>query len=93
MRLQKELMVVEPCDLKVPAHKYQHLLELGVKKLSLLERRALLLRFWGTHTITEVADELKITWEEADQLIDTAVAKIRKVMRKKLNMTEGGSAA
>ena len=93
MRLEKEMMVTEPCDLRVPAHKYQHLVEQGLRTLSVLERRALFLRFWQPYAIAEVADDMKLNWEEADKLIDRAVAKVRAVMRKGLDMPKGGRAS
>ena len=90
--MEKELMVVEPCDLKVPAHEYQHLVEQGLKTLSVLERQALHLRFWQILTITEVADRMGLSWEGADHLIDLAVAKVRRVMRRRLEGPGRGDA-
>lgn len=92
MRLEKEMMVTEPCDLKVPAHKYQHLVEQGLRTLSVLERRALYLRYWQPYTIAEIADDMRLSWEEADKLIDRAVAKVRAAMRKGMNMPDGSAA-
>ena len=91
-RLEKELRATGPSDLKVPAHKYQILVERGLKSLSVLERRALSLRFWQPYTIAQVADRMKLSWEEADRLIDIAVFKVRAVIRKHLNNSDGGLA-
>ncbi len=91
-RLKKELWVTGPCDLKVPAHKYQILAERALKSLSALERRALSLRFLQPHTIAQVADRMKLSWEEADRLIDIAVFKVRAVIRECLNNSDGGLA-
>ena len=89
--MAKELMVVEPCDLKVPVHEYQHLVEHGLKALSILERRALHLRFWEILTIAQVADRMGLSWEGADHLIDLAVLKVRRVMRQRLERAGGGT--
>ncbi len=79
MRAVKEEIVVEPLDIKVPADHYQHLVEVGLARLSDLERRAIFLRFWQPYSIAQVADQLNLTWDEADRLIDRGVAKVRSV--------------
>lgn len=90
MRLGKELMLINPSDLKVPFHEYQHLIGLGVRTLGDLERRVLILRFGQFLTIAEVADRMRITWEEADGLIDQAVEKVHRVMKRHLKSQSGG---
>ena len=64
-------------NLKIEAHYYQHYMELALACLSEKERQAITLRFLKPHTIAQVANYLKMSWEEADRLIDRAVDKMR----------------
>jgi DNA-directed RNA polymerase specialized sigma24 family protein len=80
MRALKEAQVVEPSDVTVPADQYQYLVEKGLRRLDELERRAIFLRFWQPYTIAQVADQMNMSWDDADRLIDQAVAKIRAVI-------------
>ncbi len=82
MRAIKEALVVSESDLKVPANQYMPLLELGIKGLTPTEKRAIFLRFWEPYTIAQVADQLSISWNQADRLIDGAVEKIRETFRR-----------
>ncbi len=79
--MRKEELVVEPSDIKVAAHEYQPLVERGLQTLSEPERRAIFLRFWHACTIAEVADQMTLSWEDADRLIDCAVAKMRAAIK------------
>ncbi|OFZ37677.1 MAG: hypothetical protein A2504_07515 [Bdellovibrionales bacterium RIFOXYD12_FULL_39_22] len=44
------------------------------------EQRALHLRFWEAMTITEIARALRISWDEADQMIEVAQKKLRHLL-------------
>ena len=79
MRAFKELEVVEPSEVTVGVDQYQHLVEKGLRRLGDEEKRAIYLRFWQPYTIAQVADQMNLSWDEADRLIDQAVAKIRSV--------------
>jgi DNA-directed RNA polymerase specialized sigma24 family protein len=90
MRAIKEALVVNRSDLKVPADQYMQLLELGLKDLTATERRAIFLRFWEPSTIAQVADQMHITWDQADRLIDGAVEKIRETFRRHIQSAQPG---
>ena len=78
MRALKEELVVEdakPCS--VESQNYQQILEDELKKLNHVERKAIYMRFWVPCSIAQIATELHVTWDAADQIIDHAVEKMR----------------
>jgi len=80
--------VLSKSNLQIEAQYYQHYLELALTCLSEKERQAIHLRFLKPHTIAQVANYMKISWEEADRLIDLAVEKMReRLTRAVLNQT------
>lgn len=81
MREHKENLVLKPCDLRIEVQYYQHFLEKALSRLSDVERRAIQLRFIRPRTIAQVATQMKLSWEEADLLIDTAIEKMRESFR------------
>lgn len=81
MRALKEELVLSPCDEALGAHEYLHVIEKAMKDLNELERRAFFFRFWEPHTIAQVADKLRLEWEEADRLIDRTILKIQAVIK------------
>ena len=83
MRSIKESQVVAPSNLTLPLDRYQHVVEKGLCRLDEIERRAIFLRFWQPFTISQIADLMNLSWDEADRLIDQAVAKIRAVLIEK----------
>ena len=88
MRAIKEELVVTDCDIQVPVDQYMNWLELGFKKLNPDQRQAVVLRFWEPFSIAEVADHMRITWDQADRLIDSAVLKIREIFNERLRNSE-----
>lgn len=82
MRVLKEEVVLLPTEYTLGVDEYQHVIEKSLCVLNEQERRAIFLRFWETYTIAQVADQIGIAWEEADLLIDSAVRKIQKEIRK-----------
>jgi len=84
MRALKEEIITPPSVVAMPADFYQQAIELALKNLSELERRALFLRFWEPLPIARVADLLGFTWEHTDSLIDEAVTKLRTEMSRLL---------
>ena len=50
----------------------------GLKNLNEMERKAIFLRFWPPYSIAQVADELKVTWDHADEIINRAIEKLRR---------------
>ena len=82
MRALKEEVVLLPPEDTLGVAEYQHVLEKSLCALNEQERRAIFLRFWEPYTIAQVADQIGIAWEEADFLIDSAVRKIQKEIRK-----------
>jgi DNA-directed RNA polymerase specialized sigma24 family protein len=75
-------MVLVPTEDTLAANEYQHVIEKALKALNEIERRVIFLRFWEPNTIAQVADRLGIAWHEADILIDGAVKKIQKEIKK-----------
>ncbi len=82
MRSLKEQMVMLPTQEALGIDEYQQVIEKALKALDETERRIIFLRFWEPHTIAQVADRIGVAWEEADQLIDCAVQKIQKEIKK-----------
>lgn len=82
MRALKEEVVLLPTHDVLGVDEYQHVIEKALCALNEQERRAVFLRFWEPYTIAQVADRIGVAWEEADHLIDSAVRKIQKEIRK-----------
>lgn len=40
-------------------------------------QRAINLRFWENYTIEEISEHLRISWDEADQLIEQSLKQLR----------------
>ena len=49
----------------------------GLRELSAVERKAIFLRFWFPSTIAQIATELRVSWDVADQIINGAIIKLR----------------
>lgn len=81
------------CDLRIEAQYYQYYLDKALARLSDIERRAIHLRFLKPRTIADVASQMKMTWEEADFLIDHAIEKMRESFREFLSSQPPDSAA
>ncbi len=71
-----------PTDDVLAVDEYQHVIEKALGTLDDLERRVIFLRFWEPYTIAQVADRIGVAWEEADHLIDGAVRKIQREIKK-----------
>lgn len=82
MRALKEDLVLIPTEDVLAANEYQHVIEKSLGALNEIERKVIFLRFWEPNTIAQVADRLGIAWHEADILIDGAVKKIQKEIKK-----------
>lgn len=41
------------------------------------EFKAVFLRFWGPRSISDIAAELRISWDQADRLLNRALARLR----------------
>lgn len=82
MRALKEEVVLLPTDDVLAVDEYQHVIEKALCALNDLERRVVFLRFWEPYTIAQVADQIEVSWEEADHLIDGAVRKIQREIKK-----------
>ncbi len=81
MRAFKEESVLIPCDEVLGIDEYQNVIEKGLAVLTNIEREAIFLRFWQPYTIAQVADRLRLRWEEADRIIDQAILKIQSVVK------------
>lgn len=93
MRRHKENLVLSRCDLRIEAQYYQYYVEKALSRLSETERRAIHLRFLKPRTIAQVATQMKISWEEADLLIDHAIEKMRECFREFLRCQPPDTAA
>jgi DNA-directed RNA polymerase specialized sigma24 family protein len=82
--------VLSKSNLKIEAHYYQHYMELALNCLSEKERQAITLRFLNPHTIAQVANYLKMSWDEADRLIDHAVEKMREHLTRSVRLNGFG---
>ncbi|MBX3022780.1 MAG: hypothetical protein KF799_13990 [Bdellovibrionales bacterium] len=56
---------------------------IALSELSPEAQRALYLRFWENDLIEEIAEDLQITWDEADRLIEMALKQM------KMRLSEG----
>ena len=54
------------------------------------KRQAIQLRFWEQNTIEDIAKILKISWDEADKLIEATICELR---QKLLNRYESAHSA
>lgn len=87
MRALKEEVILLPTDDVLCVDEYQHVIEKALGTLNEQERRVIFLRFWEPYTIAQVADRIGVAWEEADGLIDSAVRKIQREIRKHKKQT------
>lgn len=60
-----------------PTKRRLKILSHGLQVLTQSERKALYMRYWGPCSIAQVAVELRVSWDEADKLIDGAIEKLR----------------
>ncbi len=67
-------------NLKIGFDRYQMVLEKGLRFLSPLERTAIFLRYLQALPIGRVADNMGMSWEGADQLIDRSITKLQRVV-------------
>jgi DNA-directed RNA polymerase specialized sigma24 family protein len=67
-------------NLKIGFHRYQMVLEKGLRLLSPLEQTAVLLRYLKALPIGRVADHMGMSWDGADELIDRGITKLRAAM-------------
>lgn len=49
----------------------------ALSELSPEAQRALYLRFWENYLIEEISDDLKITWDAADRLIEMSLKQLK----------------
>lgn len=49
----------------------------AVTELSSSAQRAIFLRFWENYEIEEIANELNISWDQADQLLENALTDLK----------------
>ncbi len=45
--------------------------------LSRDQRRIIYLRFWESCTIEEISEEMKLSWDEVDQIIESTLIQLR----------------
>lgn len=69
-------------------------LKKALSTLSQKVQRLIYLRFWEAMTIEEIANEMRMTWDEADQAITAALANLRESMlgKKSKNTSATGAA-
>lgn len=72
----KHQLCTEPMKQLISKNKYeelhQHLVRLNWK-----QQVAIQMRFWEECTILQIASDLGVTWEEADNLIDSALGVLK----------------
>lgn len=49
----------------------------ALTELSPQGQRAINLRFWENYTIEEISEELRMSWDEADELIEQSLKQLR----------------
>lgn len=49
-----------------------------INQLPPKQRRAITLRFWGQQSIFEIAAAMRVTWGEADELLNVAIQNLKK---------------
>lgn len=60
----------------------------ALQGLSPQSQRAIYLRFWENSTIEEISDELRLTWDEADFLIEESIFNLREHLSLVLDLLE-----
>lgn len=60
----------------------------ALKGLPPQAQRAVYLRFWENSMIEEIADELRLTWDEADFLLDESIFCLREHLAQLLGLSE-----
>ena len=58
------------------------ILRSAIQKLKGKEHKAIIYRYWQCLTIDEIAHELKISWEETDQLLKQTQKKLKQIILK-----------
>jgi len=77
MRSLKEELVCDQSAFSVALDEYDLAIEYGLKNLSSTERTAIFYRFWEGLPIARIADEMRLSWDEVDLLIDSAIKSMR----------------
>lgn len=68
------------CDSNIsdnPTFTYEQILIEGLQELNAVERKAIFLRFWVPCSIEQIATELKVSWDSADQIINGSINKLK----------------
>ena len=52
----------------------------AVETLPLINQQMIFMRFWNCLTIDEIAKRKKVTWAEADRLIDESMLKLKRLL-------------
>lgn len=52
----------------------------ALTKLSPQGQRAIYLRFWENYTIEEISNVLKLTWDQADRLIESSLKELKTLL-------------
>lgn len=81
MRALKEELFTESTIL-IGVDRYDQAITEGLRTLGNQERQAVFLRFWEALPIARVADRMELSWTAADNLIDSALQKLRRQIKK-----------
>ena len=52
----------------------------AVETLPVINQQMIFMRFWNCLTIDEIAKRKKVTWAEADRLIDESMLKLKRLL-------------
>ena len=80
--LYEEILLSYYLSSSLDQRSYSKILEYELKNLNSIERKAIYLRFWVPCSIAEIAAELKLSWDSADNILETAITKIRDGFKK-----------
>ena len=58
----------------------KELLRLAMEMIQGDQADALILRYWKNYEISEIAQQMKISWGDANRLINTAQREIKKIL-------------
>lgn len=81
MRRKKEADLESSAAVKIPLDLYPQEVERALSFLSHLERWVIGLRFIDPHPIARIADQVGLSWDSTDQLIDESLKKIHKFFK------------
>lgn len=88
----KHQLYTEQMKKFISNNKYEEI-HIHLLQLSWKQQVAIQMRFWEECTIFQIASHLRVSWDEADDLIETSLKKLKDRVMQSMNHSSKPSAA